>query len=49
MLRGVDGREDEFLGSARANLALTAVIGFLTIMVAAVLAVWLSEQLAKPL
>jgi hypothetical protein len=49
MLRGVDGREDEFLGSARANLALTAVIGFLAIMVAAVLAVWLSEQLAKPL
>jgi adenylate cyclase len=46
---GVVGREDEFLGSARANLVLTGLVGFLAIIAAAVLAVLLSERLAKPL
>jgi adenylate cyclase len=46
---GVVGREDEFLGSARANLVLTALVGFLAIVAAGVLAFLLSEKLAKPL
>ena len=46
---GVVGREDEFLGSARVNLALTALVGILAIAAAAVFAVLLSGELAKPL
>jgi len=46
---GVVGNEDEFLGSARVNLVLTALVGLLAIVAAAILAVLLSEKLAKPL
>ena len=48
-LTGVVGQEDEFLGSARSNLVFTGIVGGVAIVVAAVLAIWLSEQLAKPL
>ena len=48
-ITGVLGSENEFVGSARHNLALTVTIGSLAIAVAAVVTIWLSGQLAKPL
>jgi adenylate cyclase len=48
-ITGVLGSENEFVGSARNNLALTATVGSLAIAIAAVIAIWLSGQLAKPL
>ena len=48
-ITGVLGSENEFIGSARNNLALTATIGFAAIAIAAIVAIWLSGQLAKPL
>jgi len=48
-ITGVLGSENEFVGSARNNLALTVTVGFLAIAIAAIVAVWLSGQLAKPL
>jgi len=48
-ITGVLGLEDEFVGSARNNLALTATVGSLAIAIAAIVAIWLSGQLAKPL
>ena len=48
-ITGVLGSENEFIGSARNNLALTATVGFLAIAIAAIVAIWLSGQLAKPL
>ncbi|HYY31187.1 MAG TPA: adenylate/guanylate cyclase domain-containing protein [Chthoniobacterales bacterium] len=48
-ITGVLGSENEFIGSARRNLLLTAVIGFLAIATAAIAAIWLSGLLAEPL
>jgi len=48
-ITGVLGSENEFVGSARRNLALTATVGSLAIAIAAIIAIWLSGQLAKPL
>ena len=48
-ITGVLGSENEFVGSARHNLALTATVGSLAIAIAAIVAIWLSGQLAKPL
>src|SRR5260370_31666493 len=48
-ITGVLGSENEFVGSARNGLALTAAVGFLAIAIAAIVALWLSVQLAKPL
>ncbi len=48
-ITGVLGSEDEFVGSARNNLALTVAVGFLAIAIAALVTIWLSGQLAKPL
>ena len=46
---GVVESENEFLGSARNNLALTAVIGTVALAAGTLLAIWLSLQLATPL
>ena len=48
-ITGVLGSENEFVGSARNNLALTATVGSFAIAIAAIVAIWLSGQLAKPL
>jgi len=48
-ITGVLGSENEFVGSARNNLALTATVGSVAIAIAAIVAIWLSGQLAKPL
>jgi adenylate cyclase len=48
-ITGVLGSEDEFIGSAHRNLALTATVGFLAIAIAAIVAIRLSGLLAKPL
>jgi len=48
-ITGVLGSENEFIGSARRNLVLTAVIGFLAIAIAAIVAIRLSMLLAEPL
>jgi adenylate cyclase len=48
-ITGVLGSENEFVGSARNNLALTATVGAIAIAIAAIVAIWLSGQLAKPL
>jgi adenylate cyclase len=48
-ITGVLGSENEFIGSARNNLALAATVGFLAIAIAAIIAIWLSGRLAKPL
>jgi hypothetical protein len=41
-ITGVLGSENEFVGSARNNLALTVTIGFLAIAIAAIVTIWLS-------
>jgi adenylate cyclase len=48
-ITGVLGSENEFIGSARRNLVLTAVIGFLAIAIAAIVAIRLSMLLTEPL
>jgi adenylate cyclase len=48
-ITGVLGSENEFVGSARNNLALTVAVGIVAIAIAAMVAIWLSGQLAKPL
>jgi adenylate cyclase len=48
-LTGVVGLESDFLGSARNNLALTAVIGLVALTAGTLFAIWLSHQLATPL
>jgi adenylate cyclase len=48
-ITGVLGSENEFIGSARRNLVLTTVIGFLAIAIAAIVAIRLSVLLAEPL
>lgn len=48
-LTGVVGLESDFLGSARNNLAITAVIGLVALVAGTLFAIWLSHQLATPL
>jgi adenylate cyclase len=48
-LTGVVGLESDFLGSAKNNLAITAVIGFVALAAGTLFAIWLSHQLATPL
>jgi adenylate cyclase len=48
-ITGVLGSENEFVGPARNNLALSATVGAIAIAIAAIVAIWLSGQLAKPL
>ena len=48
-LTGVVGSEGEFLGSAKHNLTLTAIVGLVALAAGTLLAIWLSHQLATPL
>jgi adenylate cyclase len=48
-LTGVVGSESDFLGSARSNLAVTAIIGLVALVAGSLFAIWLSHQLATPL
>jgi len=48
-LTGVVGLESDFLGSAKNNLALTAIIGLIALTAGSLFAIWLSHQLATPL
>jgi adenylate cyclase len=48
-LTGVVGLESDFLGSAKNNLALTAIIGLIALTAGTLVAIWLSHQLATPL
>jgi adenylate cyclase len=48
-LTGVVGLESDFLGSAKNNLAITAVIGLVALAAGTLFAIWLSHQLATPL
>jgi adenylate cyclase len=48
-LTGVVGPESDFLGSARSNLAVTAIIGLVALTAGTLFAIWLSHQLATPL
>jgi adenylate cyclase len=48
-ITGVLGSENEFIGSARRNLVLTAALGFLAIAAAAIVAIRLSWLLVEPL
>ena len=48
-LTGVVGLESDFLGSAKNNLALTAIIGLIALTAGTLFAIWLSHELATPL
>jgi adenylate cyclase len=48
-LTGVVGLESDFLGSAKNNLAITALIGLVALVAGTLFAIWLSHQLATPL